>query len=68
MNSLLSIVSWKYNPSNRQLKLFYSDGGAELYHPVPAYLYDNLLRRQDKLAFVEKYLLYNLNFKKIYTA
>ena len=53
MQKLLTVISWKYNPSSRHLKIVYSNGHTELYHPVPEFIYDNLLRRQDKAAFVE---------------
>ena len=65
MQKLLTVISWKYNPSSRHLKIVYSNGHTELYHPVPEFIYDNPLRRQDKAAFVEKYLEYNLHFNKI---
>lgn len=68
MDRLLKVVSWKYNAFSRQLKIFYSNGTAELYHPVPEYVYNTLLRREDKAAFVEKYLQYDLSFTKIYCA
>ncbi|APX63148.1 MULTISPECIES: KTSC domain-containing protein [Acinetobacter] len=67
MALLLTVISWKYNPSSRQLKIFYDNGLTELYHPVPEYIYDNLLRRHDKAAFVKKYLEYDLNFTRIYS-
>jgi hypothetical protein len=35
------------------LKIFYSDGSGDLYHPVPEFVYDNLLRSTDKAAFVQ---------------
>ena len=62
MQKLLTVISWKYNPSSRHLKIVYSNGHTELYHPVPEFIYDNLLRREDKAAFVHKYLEYNLHF------
>lgn len=67
MALLLTVISWKYNPSSRHLKVFYDNGLTELYHPVPEYIYDNLLRRHDKAAFVKKYLEYDLNFTRIYS-
>ncbi|POU26008.1 KTSC domain-containing protein [Acinetobacter sp. ACNIH3] len=67
MALLLTVISWKYNPLSRQLKIFYDNGLTELYHPVPEYIYDNLLRRHDKAAFVKKYLEYDLNFTRIYS-
>ncbi|KGT47074.1 MULTISPECIES: KTSC domain-containing protein [Acinetobacter] len=68
MALLLTVISWKYNASSRHLKIFYNNGLAELYHPVPEYIYDNLLRRDDKAAFIKKYLEYDLNFTRIYSA
>jgi len=57
---------WKYDISSRYLKIFYSNGTAELYHPVPEFIYDNLLRTTDKTAFVHKYLEFDLHFKRLY--
>lgn len=68
MGALLTVVLCKYNPSNHHLHVYYDNGVIELYHPVPEYIYNNLLRRQDKTAFVQKYLQYDLNFNKIYCA
>ncbi len=68
MERLLTVMSWTYNPSSRNLKIFYNNGLTELYHPVPQYIYDNLLRRHDKAAFVKKYLEYDLNFTRIHSA
>ncbi|WP_336957707.1 KTSC domain-containing protein [Acinetobacter nosocomialis] len=48
------VTSWKYNATSRHLKIFYSDGSGDLYHPVPEFVYDNLLRSTDKAAFVHK--------------
>ncbi|WP_343596374.1 KTSC domain-containing protein [Acinetobacter sp.] len=59
------VVMWKYNPTSRYLKIFYQDGTAVLFHPVPEFVYQNLLRTQDKAAFVEKYLVYDLHFSHI---
>ncbi|ENL6284133.1 KTSC domain-containing protein, partial [Acinetobacter baumannii] len=44
---------------------FYSDGSGDLYHPVPEFVYDNLLRSTDKAAFVHKYLEFNLHFTRL---
>ena len=64
MQKLLTVISWTYNASSRHLKIVYNNGHAALFHPVPTFIYDNLLRRQDKAAFVQKYLEYaNLNLK-----
>jgi hypothetical protein len=68
MDKLLQVVSWKYNALSRQLKIFYNDGGAELYQPVPEYVYHNLLRCENKIVFVQRYLQYDLNFNKFYYA
>jgi hypothetical protein len=65
MHDLLTVMSWAYSPSSRHLKIIYSNGHTELYHPVPECIYENLLRRQDKTTFVQKYLEYNLRFTKI---
>ncbi|ANF82013.1 KTSC domain-containing protein [Acinetobacter sp. NCu2D-2] len=64
----LTVVRYSYNYSSYHLQIFYSNGMIELYHPVPEYIYDNLLRRKDKAAFVKKYLEYDLNFNKLYIA
>lgn len=61
----LTVTSWKYNASSRYLKIFYDDGTGELYYPVPEFIYDNLLRRTDKTAFVHKYLEYDLHFTRV---
>lgn len=66
MENTITVTSWKYNPSSRHLKIFYSDGSGELYHPVPEFIYDNLLRTTDKAAFVHKYLEFDLHFKRLY--
>ena len=58
------VTSWKYNATSRHLK-FYSDGSGDLYHPVPEFVYDNLLRSTDKAAFVHKYLEFNLHFTRL---
>ncbi|WP_313659732.1 KTSC domain-containing protein [Acinetobacter variabilis] len=65
MQKLLTVISWAYSPSSRHLKIIYSNGDIELYHPVPEFVYDNLLRRQDKMAFVQRYLEYNLHFDRV---
>lgn len=64
----LTVVRYTYNASSHHLQIFYSNGAIELYHPVPEYIYNNLLRREDKTAFVQKYLQYDLNFNKLYCA
>lgn len=65
MTTVLTVVHCKYSASTRYLKIFYSNGLAELYHPVPVSLYENLLRREDKTAFVQRYLQYDLHFTRI---
>ncbi|MFW1753340.1 KTSC domain-containing protein [Acinetobacter wanghuae] len=67
MNIGLTVVSYKYNASSHHLHIYYNTGLIELYHPVPEYIYNNLLRREDKTAFVQKYLQYDLNFNKVYS-
>ena len=66
MEKTVVVTSWKYDISSRYLKIFYSNGTAELYHPVPEFVYDNLLRTTDKTAFVHKYLEFDLHFKRFY--
>lgn len=61
----LIVTSWKYDASSRYLKIFYNNGLGELYHPVPNFIYDNLLRSTDKTAFVHKYLEYDLHFTRL---
>ncbi|NNP73607.1 MULTISPECIES: KTSC domain-containing protein [Acinetobacter] len=65
MGSMVTVTSWKYNASSRYLKIFYNNGSGELYHPVPEFIYNNLLRCQDKTVFVQKYLEYDLHFTRI---
>lgn len=65
MGSMITVTSWKYNASSRYLKNFYNNGSGELYHPVPEFIYDNLLRCSDKTAFVHKYLEYDVHFKRL---
>ena len=65
MGTLLIVTSYKYNASSRYLKIFYNNGSGELYHPVPQFVYDNLLRCNDKTAFVHKYLEYDLHFSRV---
>ena len=65
MGSMITVTSWKYNASSRYLKIFYNNGTGELYHPVPGFIYDNLLRCSDKTAFVHKYLEYDLHFTRL---
>ena len=65
MGSMITVTFWKYNASSRYLKIFYNNGSGELYHPVPEFIYNNLLRCSDKTAFVHKYLEYDLHFKRL---
>ena len=65
MVSTIAVTSYKYNATSHYLKIFYSDGSGELYHPVPEFVYDNLLRCNDKTAFVQKYLEFNLHFNRM---
>jgi len=65
METSVVVTSWKYDVSSRYLKIFYNNGSGELYHPVPEFIYDNLLRSTDKTAFVQKYLEFDLHFKRL---
>ncbi|ENX15790.1 hypothetical protein F895_02337 [Acinetobacter sp. CIP 64.2] len=65
MEKPVVVTSWKYDVSSRYLKIFYSNGSGELYHPVPEFIYNNLLRTNDKTAFVHKYLEFDLHFKRL---
>ena len=65
MGTMLVVTSYKYNASSRYLKIFYNNGLGELYHPVPEFIYNNLLRCSDKTAFVQKYLEYDVHFTRI---
>lgn len=65
MEKMLFVTSYKYNASSRYLKIFYNNGTGELYHPVPEFIYNNLLRCNDKTAFVHKYLEYDVHFTRI---
>lgn len=65
MSTSLTVTSWKYDALSRYLKIFYNNGSAELYHPVPNFIYDNLLRASDKTIFVHKYLEFDLHFTRI---
>ena len=58
-------TSWKYNTTSKYLKIFYNNGSGELYYPVPEFIYNNLLRCNDKTAFVQKYLEYDLHFTRL---
>ena len=65
MCTTLVVTSYKYNAVSRYLKIFYNNGSGELYHPVPEFIYNNLLRCNDKTAFVHKYLEYDLHFTRV---
>jgi len=65
MGTILVVTSYKYNASSRYLKIFYNNGSGKLYHPVPEFIYNNLLRCHDKTAFVQKYLDYDVHFTHI---
>lgn len=59
------VKTWKYSASSRYLKIFYNDGTAVLFYFVPGFVYASMLRVQNKAAFIEKYLTYNLHFSSI---
>lgn len=65
MGITLTITRWNYNPTSGYLKLSYNNGCTEIYHPVPKFIYANLLRRTDKAAFVQKYLEYDVHFHRM---
>ena len=65
MGTMLIVTSYKYNASSRYLKIFYNNGSGELYHPVPEFMYNNLLRCSDQTAIVHKYLEYDVHFTRI---
>ena len=65
MGTPIAVTSWKYSASSRYLTIFYNNGSGDLYHPVPAFVYDNLMRFNDKTAFVHKYLEYDLHFTRL---
>ena len=65
MGTTLVVTSYKYNVVSRYLKIFYNNGSGELYHPVPEFIYNNLLRCNHKTAFVHKYLEYDLHFTRV---
>lgn len=66
MEKLLVVTTCKYNSTSRYLKIFYNNGTADLFHPVPEIIYNNLVRCSNKVAFVKKYLEYDLHFKRIH--
>ena len=51
MGSMITVTSWKYNASSRYLKIFYNNGSGELYHPVPEFIYNNLLNEEWNRAY-----------------
>lgn len=65
MPQVLAVIYWKYDSTSRYLKIFYNNGTGELYHPVPAFVYDNMMRVTDKTVFVHKYLEFNLHFDRL---
>ncbi|MEB3766728.1 KTSC domain-containing protein [Acinetobacter sp. MD2] len=65
MQNTVSVATWKYNENSRYLKIFYQNGSAVLFYSVPHIIYQNFLRAQNKAAFIEKYLSYDLHFSHI---
>lgn len=65
MEKSIAVTFYKYNSTSRYLKNFYNNGSADLFHPVPEFIYNNLVRSSDKTSFVHKYLEYDLNFKRV---
>ncbi|WOE32032.1 MULTISPECIES: KTSC domain-containing protein [unclassified Acinetobacter] len=59
------VTFWNYNTTSKYLKIFYNDGTADLFHPVPQVIFDHLVRSQDKRHFIKKNLEYNLLFTRI---
>ena len=59
------VKTWKYSASSHYLKIFYIDGSAVLFYSVPTFVYDNMLRVQNKTDFIERYLTYNLHFSSV---
>ena len=49
MANTVAVTSWKYNATSRHLKIFYSDGSGELYHPVPEFIMTTYYDQQTKL-------------------
>jgi hypothetical protein len=65
MLELAVVTAYRYDDLSHHLKIFYNNGLAELYHPVPKAIYHSLIRRQDKAQFIHKYLEYNVHFTRI---
>lgn len=65
MEKTTVVTLCKYNSTSRYLKIFYNNGTADLFHPVPEFIYNNLVRSSNKTLFVHKYLEYDLNFKRV---
>ena len=65
MLDLPVVTAYRYDDISRHLKIFYNNGLAELYHPVPQRIYDTLIRHQDKARFIHRYLEYNVHFTRI---
>lgn len=61
----IQVKMFKYDTASKCLKLFYSDGSGAIFKSVPEFVHQNLIRSQDKAAFVQKYLEYDLHFTKI---
>ncbi len=65
MGAALHITLLKYDTGSKQLKLIYNDGSGAIFKSVPDFIHQNLMRAEDKVAFVAKYLEYDLHFTKI---
>ncbi|OTG86059.1 KTSC domain-containing protein [Acinetobacter sp. ANC 4558] len=65
MEITVAVTSFKYNSTSKYLKIFYNNGTVDLFHPVPEFIYNNLVRCSNKAVFVHKYLEYNLHFKRM---
>lgn len=61
----LQVILMKYDFWSRSLKLIYSDGSGAVYTSVPEFIHQNMQRCENKVAFVQKYLEYDLQFQKI---
>ena len=65
MLKTIVVKSWKYSETSKHLKIFYTDGTADLFNPVPEFIFNSLSRALDKRTFIEKHLEYNLQFTRI---
>ncbi|MCJ8147205.1 KTSC domain-containing protein [Acinetobacter sp. A3.8] len=63
--SELQVILMKYDFWSRSLKLIYNDGSGAIYTSVPEIIHRNMQRCENKTAFVQKYLEYDLQFQKI---